>query len=97
MDTPFETLESAHEYVRLLRAHVAEAYGDLEEEVAAALADGATRRVDALRVVLYKLHQLDDHLSGSSRILNDLRSLRRLLMDGPTSRSSGARGERADP
>ena len=91
MHTPFETLESAHEYVRLLHRQVAEAYGDVEGEVAAALSTGATRRVDALRLVLYKLHQLDAHLTGSSRLLNDLRTLRRLLIEGPTSRSP-ARG-----
>jgi hypothetical protein len=88
MDRPFETLESAHEYVTLLHTHVAEAYGDIEGEVATALAQGETRRVDALRLVLYKLHQLDDQLKCSSRVLNDLRSLRRLLIDRATSRSS---------
>jgi len=39
------------------------------------------RRQQAQRLVLYKLELLEKHLKTSQRLLNDLRSLRRLLFD----------------
>jgi hypothetical protein len=80
-DTPFDGIEGAQDYVRLLLEALAEARDDIREDVVAtgALA-GAERRLDALRLVEYKLAQLHTHLHASSRILNDLRTLRRLLL-----------------
>ena len=79
-DSPFESLESAHEYVRLLLEALAEARRDLAADIAS---NDATpdRRLEALRLVQYKLEKLDGHLQSSSRLLNDLRSLRRLLFE----------------
>jgi hypothetical protein len=37
--------------------------------------------LDALRVAAYNVEKLEFHLNRSSRILNDLRSLRRLLFE----------------
>ena len=78
-DAPFDTIESAHDFVKLLREHVVSVEGEILDDVGVAVAEGATRRVDALRLVQYKLKQLNDHLGAGSRILNDLRALRRLL------------------
>ncbi len=39
------------------------------------------RRLEALRTALYSMEKLEMHMSKSRRILNDLRSLRRLLFD----------------
>jgi hypothetical protein len=78
-DTPFESIESAHDYVRLLREQVLIVETEVVEDIGVAVEKSATRRVDALRLVDYKLKQLDQHLGASSRILNDLRALRRLL------------------
>jgi len=82
-DTPFETIESAHDYVRLLREQVLIVETEVVEDIDVAVEKSATRRVDALRLVDYKLKQLDHHLGASSRILNDLRALRRLLIAEP--------------
>jgi hypothetical protein len=76
---PFDTIESAHEFVNLLREEVLSVEMEILEEICDPAADGAARRLDALRLVHYKLKQLDGHLGSSSRILNDLRALRRLL------------------
>ena len=76
--TPFDSIESAQEYVALLALQV--------EVVRTALADDfpqdetAGRRLDALRLVDYKLTQLEHHLTTAGRLLNDLRGLRRLLL-----------------
>lgn len=84
-ESPFERIESAHEYVRLLVSQVEEVRRDIQTDIADAEREQATRRIDALQVVDYKLKQLEQYLGASSRILNDLRMLRRLLLaDGET-------------
>jgi hypothetical protein len=39
------------------------------------------RRIEALQIVQFKLDKLEHHLKTSSRLLNDLRTLRRLLLE----------------
>ena len=77
---PFGTLESAHDFVALLATAVSQAKADLQVDVDRESADAdLSRRVEALRMALYNVEKLEVHLSRSSRILNDLRTLRRLL------------------
>ena len=80
-ETPFDSVENAHEYVRLLRETIAEARAEVAADLAAASSQQSDRRREALRLVHYKLEKLEHHLLSSSRALNDLRSLRRLLFD----------------
>ncbi len=83
-DTPFDSVESAQVYVALLREAIEEAHGDIRDDLAAAVAGNRMRHLDALRLVDHKLTQLGAQLRASSRILNDLRMLRRILTgDGP--------------
>lgn len=79
-ETPFDDIEGSHEYVRLLAEAVDEARRDVEAEIAAAEQDRADRRKEALLLVSYNLAKLNLHITSSRRILNDLRSLRRLLL-----------------
>lgn len=79
-ETPFDNIEGSHEYVALLAEALEEARRDVEAEVAAADRDGADRRKQALLLVSYNLAKLNLHITTSRRILNDLRSLRRLLL-----------------
>jgi hypothetical protein len=79
-ETPFDSIEGSHEYVRMLAEAVNEARRDVEEEIAAAEQDRADRRKEALLLVSYNLAKLNLHIISSRRILNDLRSLRRLLL-----------------
>src|SRR6185436_15358096 len=52
---PFDTLESAYEFVSLLREAVDDAYGTVLDETARAKeTKGAERRLDALRLVDHK-------------------------------------------
>jgi hypothetical protein len=86
--TPFDNIESAYQYVALLREALDDAYASIEEDTEAALrSPGAERRVDALRIVALKLNQLRQNLLASLLLLNDLRTLRRLLL---RERASGA-------
>jgi len=79
-ETPFDSLEGSHEYVAMLAEALNEARRDIEEEIMAAEQEGAARRKEALLLVSYNLAKLNLHITSSRRILNDLRSLRRLLL-----------------
>ena len=86
--TPFDSIEGAHEYVALLVRQVEIVKSSLAEDVTEAARETAGRRLDAMRLVDYKLTQLEDHLVTSARLLNDLRALRRLLLGERESRES---------
>lgn len=78
--TPFDSIEGALEYVGLLAAAIAEAEASIQEDIVLAREEAASRRADALGVVAFKLQKLRVHITSSRRILNDLRTLRRLLL-----------------
>ncbi len=81
IDDPFDSIESAHSFLTLLRESVAEAKQELKADVQRASNSDISRRLDALRIAAYNVEKLEFHLSRTSRILNDLRSLRRLLFE----------------
>jgi hypothetical protein len=75
-ETPFENIESARQFVELLCEAIEEARGEVEAEVGRAQPQ---RRLQALQLVAYNLAKLSLHMGTSRRILNDLRTLQRLL------------------
>ena len=79
-DTPFDSIESAQEYLRLLASEVEAVRAEILENIEEATRDRAARRLDALKIVDYKLKQLAQQIGASGHILNDLRMLRRLLV-----------------
>jgi hypothetical protein len=79
-ETPFDGIEGSHEYVAMLAESLEEARRDVEADIAAAEREGADRRKQALLLVSYNLAKLNLHITSSRRILNDLRTLRRLLL-----------------
>jgi len=80
-ETPFDNIESSHEYVSLLSEAIDVALSEVKADLAMAGADGADRRKEALQLVLFNMNKLKGHVTSSRRILNDLRTLRRLLME----------------
>lgn len=76
----FESLESAHEYLRQLREALEEALASILDDATVAEQQGATRRLDALRLVEHKLNRLRQNVLASLLLVNDLRTLRRLLL-----------------
>lgn len=82
---PFESIESAHEFIALLEESIGEALADVEGHLKQARAEKDERQQRALDLTVYKLSQLSAHTHKSRRLLNDLRSIRRLLF--------GERGE----
>jgi hypothetical protein len=79
--TPFDSIEGAQEFVGLLAEAIVEAETSIQEDIGEARSQGAVRRAQALHIVAYKLEKLRSHIGSSNRILNDLRTLRRLLLE----------------
>jgi hypothetical protein len=87
-ETPFDSIEGSHEYVALLAEALAEARREVDAEIALAEREVAERRKEALMLVSYNLAKLNLHITTSRRILNDLRTLRRLLLEERASTST---------
>lgn len=81
IDRPFDSIESAQEYMNVLAATVLEVMGDLKRDRNAALHQGETRRAQAIDLAMYKLKMLGCYIHKSRRTLNDLRILRRLILN----------------
>ena len=90
-DLPFDSIESAHEFVELFVKAALESKRDIDTDIEREKGSNAPRRLEALQIVAYKLEALELYRTKSRRILNDLRSLRRLLFD---ERASGAQAPR---
>lgn len=76
---PFETIESAQEYLSLLSQELVESIEAVEADISAHPSSLPSRHLDALRLISYNLQKLNSHLKRSRLILNDLRTLRRRL------------------
>jgi len=94
IESTFDSIESAQEFVGLLAEAVAGAKQELEVDVKRESSLKFPRRLQALRVALYNVEKLELHMSKSRRILNDLRTLRRLLFE---ERVATAAPEQAKP
>ena len=79
-ETPFDSIEGAHQYVELLLESLEEAKREIEADIEAARKNKVERREQALQLIFHKLDRLEFHITRSRRVLNDLRSLRRLLL-----------------
>ena len=80
-ETPFDNIENSHRYVAMLAEAINDAQTDVDAELALAESEQAARRKEALQLVNYNLAKLGMHITTSRRILNDLRTLRRLLLE----------------
>jgi len=80
-ERPFDSIESAYDFFGLLSEAVAEARQELEGNIQGESGATSSRRLDALRIASYSVEKLQLHIHHSRRILNDLRSLRRLLFE----------------
>lgn len=79
--TPFDSVEGAHEYLRLLSEAILETTHEIEEELQSAQDPKFPRRHEALRLVQFKLEKLEQNIRNGRRLLNDLRTLKRLLLE----------------
>jgi len=94
--TPFDSIENAREYFRLLAEMLEETEREVEKDIAAEAESKLPRRLDAFRLVQFKLRKLRDHAKSSSLLLNDLRTLRRLLLQERAERREAKEAEKAE-
>jgi hypothetical protein len=79
LEQPFESIESAHDYMDILAATILEVTGELQSNRDHALRHGEQRRAQAVDLAIFKLKMLSCYVFKSRRALNDLRILRRLI------------------
>jgi len=79
-ETPFDNIESAEQFVELLIEAIEESKRNVDADIALAKGNGSGRSKKALELVSANLAKLNQHMTASRRILNHLRTLRRLLL-----------------
>jgi hypothetical protein len=79
-ETPFDSIESAKQFVELLIEAIEESRRDVEADIALAKGKRSGRSKKALQLVSTNLGKLSQHMTTSRRILNHLETLRRLLL-----------------
>jgi hypothetical protein len=95
--SPFDSIEDAHEYLTLLAQTVFETKLEIEGDVQRESGASFPRRAEALKLALYTLNKLEFHMNRSRRVLNDLRTLRRLLFEERTVSVAAPRRMRSLP
>ena len=80
-ETPFDNIESAQEFVGLLIGAIKESGADVDADIARAESNLSERQKQALQLVSDTLAELSHHMTTSRRMLNDLRNLRRILLE----------------
>jgi hypothetical protein len=79
-ETPFDNIESAQQFVELLIEAIEESRRDVNADIALLEGNHSGRSKQALQLVSANLAKLSQHMTTSRRILNHLRTLRRLLL-----------------
>lgn len=81
IDHPFHSIESAQSFMDLLADTIVETMKDLNSHYQDALRDNQPRRAQAVELALFKLKTMNCYVHKSRRALNDLRTLRRLILN----------------
>jgi hypothetical protein len=81
IEGPFDSIESAQDFMTVLAETILDAMKDLNHQQRLAVREGQERRARALELALYKAKMLSCHVHKSRRTLNDLRMLKRLILN----------------
>jgi len=88
-ENPFQSIESAYQFVTLLAATVVKARRELEIDIEREELT-PSRRLNVLRVALFNVKKLEGDINRSRRLLNDLRTLLCEERIGVSSRSTSS-------
>ena len=80
-ETPFDTIESAQQFIDLLIEAIDESRRDVDTDIALSGRNRSKRSKQALQLVSANLAKLSQYMTTSRRILNHLKTLRRLLLE----------------
>ena len=79
-ETPFDNIESARQFVELLIEAIEESRRDVNADIALLEGNRSGRTVSSFQLVSANLAKLSQHMTTSRRVSNQLRTLRRLLL-----------------
>jgi hypothetical protein len=74
-ETPFDNIESSHEYMSLLAEAIEENRLDVEAQIVLAIEENANRRKEALLLVSYKIAKLSMHMRLSENSFSEVVTL----------------------
>lgn len=77
----FDSIESAQDFMMVLADTILDSMKDLSTDRQAAVQVGEPRRAQAIELAIFKLKTLNCHIHKSRIILNDLRTVRRLILN----------------
>ena len=77
----FDSIESVQDFMKILADTVLDSLKDLNRDREVANRDGEDRRAQAIQLAQYKLKVLGRHIHKSRLALNDLRTIRRLILN----------------
>ena len=80
-EQPFDSIESAYDFMGVLAEAVLDAMKELHCDYRNAVQDSDTRRARAIELALFKTKTLNCYIYKSRRTLNDLRTIRRLILN----------------
>jgi len=81
IEQPFDSIESAYEFMDVLAETILANVNDLHHHHKTALEEGEIRRARAIELALSKTKILSCYVHKSRRTLNDLRTIRRLILN----------------
>ncbi len=81
IEQPFDSIESAQDFMNVLAATLLDVAKELGAHRKTALEDGHKRRAEGIDLALFKVKMLNCYVHKSRIALNDLRTLRRLIMN----------------
>ncbi len=81
IEQPFDSIESAQDFMSVLGETVLEVMKELSREEQLAQQSGEQRRAQAIALAQFKLKMLGCYVQKGRRTLNDLRTLRRLILN----------------
>jgi len=79
-ETPFDNIESAEQFVKLLIEAIDQSRRDVDADIARSDGNSSGRSKRALQLISTNLAKLSQQMADSRRILSHLRTLRRLLL-----------------
>lgn len=77
----FESIESAYEFMAVLADTILSNVTDLRRDYEVAIREEQDRRARAIELAIYKCKSLNCYVAKSRRTLNDLRTIRRLILN----------------
>jgi len=81
IEQPFDSIESAYDFMNVLAETILDNIKDLHRDHQIALHEGQGRRAQAIELAIFKAKTLNSYVYKSRRTLNDLRTIRRLVLN----------------